>query len=227
VRIALLEDDPSQADLYKRWLEAAGHSCAPSLRGKAFIRDIGRETYDLYILDWEVPDLSGDEVLGWICTHVENPVPVLFVTARDREEDIVHALSRGADDYMVKPLRRAELLARIEALARRDKRAKTEAQSFEVGGLYVDLQSSTILRSGEPVKLTRKDFVLAVFLLRNLGRLLSRGHILETVWGLAGEISTRTVDTCQSPARQAGIDAGIRLAPDLDLSARLPARTSG
>lgn len=195
MRIALLEDDPSQADLVKRWLEVAGHSCALSLRGKAFIRDIGRESYDLYILDWEVPDLSGAEVLAWICAHIENPVPILFVTARDREEDIVHALSSGADDYMVKPLRRGELLARIEALARRDKRAQSEAQVLQVGALHVDLKARTIFRSGEPVKLTRKDFVLAVFLLRNLDRLLSRGHILEAVWGLSREISTRTVDT--------------------------------
>ena len=119
MRIALLEDDENQSDLYKTWLEDAGHVCAPFATGKAFIKHMGRESYDLVLLDWGIPDITGTEVLVWIRSHVQTPVPIMFVTARDEEQDIVTALEMGADDYLVKPIRKMELLARINALERR------------------------------------------------------------------------------------------------------------
>ena len=78
-----------------------------------------RESFDLFILDWQVPDVSGTEVLQWLRNNVSRRVPILFVTVRDSEQDIVFALEHGADDYMVKPVRRQELLARVHALLRR------------------------------------------------------------------------------------------------------------
>ncbi len=196
MRIALLEDEQDQADLVCAWLKGAGHSCHAYMLGKDLVREAQRETFDLFLLDWEVPGMSGAEVLVWIRTNIGEPVPVLFVTARQREEDIVHALSSGADDYMVKPLGKFELLARIDALARRARPSQRANEVvLEYGRLRVDCRNRQVKLDGEEVAVTQKDYELAVFLLRNIGRLLSRAHILEAVWGQLAEINTRTVDT--------------------------------
>ncbi len=200
MRIALLEDDLDQSDLILAWLQAAGHSCHSYALGKDLIRAAQRETFDMFLLDWEVPEMSGAQVLVWIRANIGEPVPVLFVTARQREQDIVHALSNGADDYMVKPLGKLELLARIGALARRV-RPSHEPEVREYGRLRVDSRSRQVALDGVNVAMTQKDYELAVFLLRNLGRLLSRGHILEAVWGQSAELNTRTVDTHVSRIR--------------------------
>ena len=202
MRIALLEDEQDQADLVSAWLNAAGHSCHVYMLGKDLVREAQRETFDLFLLDWEVPGMSGAEVLVWIRANIAEPVPVLFVTARAREEDIVHALSNGADDYMVKPLGKLELLARVDALARRARASGQQAEDvLEYGRLSVDCRKRQAKLDGEEVAMTQKDFELTVFLLRNMGRLLSRGHILEAVWGQSAEINTRTVDTHVSRIR--------------------------
>lgn len=202
MRIALLEDEQDQADLLCAWLKGAGHSCHVYALGKDMVREVQRETFDLFMLDWEVPGMSGAEVLVWIRANLAERVPVLFVTARQREEDIVHALSSGADDYMVKPLGKRELLARIDALERRANPVPRADQGvLEFGRLSVDCGNRQVRLDGEPVAMTQKDYELALFLLRNVGRLLSRGYILEAVWGQAAEINTRTVDTHVSRIR--------------------------
>jgi DNA-binding response OmpR family regulator len=202
MRIALLEDEADQADLVSAWLRAAGHSCHAYALGKDLVREAQRETFDVFLLDWEVPGMSGADVLVWIRANIAEPVPVLFVTARQREEDIVHALSNGADDYMVKPLGKLELLARIEALARRARPGRSADEGvLEFGRLSVDCHSRQIRLGGELVTMTQKDYELAVFMLRNAGRLLSRGYILEAVWGQSADLNTRTVDTHVSRIR--------------------------
>jgi DNA-binding response OmpR family regulator len=202
MRIALLEDEQDQADLVCAWLKAAGHSCHVYMLGKDLVREAQRETFDLFLLDWEVPGMSGAEVLVWIRANIAEPVPVLFVTARQREEDIVHALSSGADDYMVKPLGKLELLARIDALVRRTRPSVNLGEDvIEFARLRVDCRNRQVWLGGEEVAMTQKDYELAVFLLRNVGRLLSRGYILEAVWGQSADINTRTVDTHVSRIR--------------------------
>ena len=202
MRIALLEDEQDQADLVSAWLKAAGHGCHVYTLGKDLVHEAKRETFDLFLLDWEVPGMSGAEVLIWIRANIAEPVPVLFVTARQREEDIVLALSSGADDYMVKPLGKLELLARIDALARRMRASPQQAEDvLEYGRLSVDCRNRQVKLDAQDVAMTQKDYELTVFLLRNIGRLLSRGHILEAVWGQTAEINTRTVDTHVSRIR--------------------------
>ncbi|MEO6023018.1 MAG: response regulator transcription factor [Burkholderiales bacterium] len=201
MRIALLEDDKSQSDLYKAWLEEAGHVCSPFAAGKAFIKHIGRESYDLIILDWGIPDITGHEVLVWIRSHIQTPVPVMFVTARDEEQDIVSALESGADDYLVKPVRKMELIARINALERRAKQEFTLKERLDFDPFTIDTKSRKISRSEKAIDLTIKEFDLTLFLFRHLGQLLSRGHILESIWGRSQELNTRTVDTHVSRIR--------------------------
>jgi DNA-binding response OmpR family regulator len=196
VRIALLEDDPHLGPLFTLWFEAEGHSCTHFASGQGLIAELKRETYDVIVLDWMVNDLSGEEALRWVRSHIDWHIPVLFVTQRDAEDDIVKILSAGADDYMVKPARRREMMARVTALVRRLARNGEEVnQILEHGHLTIDPTTHTVSRDGETINLTPKEFELVHFLFKNVGRIVSRGHILEVVWGHSGQVNTRTVDT--------------------------------
>ncbi len=200
-RLALLEDEPIQANLVCEWLRDAGHVCVHFASGKALIRAAFRESFDLFVLDWLTPDIDGPEVLQWIRERVAEPIPVLFTTALGREEDIVRVLHAGADDYLVKPLRRAELIARIEALLRRRDQFRPADGPFEIGHFVFDSRRRMARVAGEEIELTAKELNLAVLLFKNVGRVLSRGYILDHVWGIGERVSTRTVDTHMSQLR--------------------------
>lgn len=213
MRVALLEDDPAQTELIQGWLLEAGHDCHHFETGSAFLRALQHESFDLAILDWGLPDTTGIDVLGSLRGNRDWSMPVLFVTARDREEDVVEALLQGADDYLSKPVSRAETLARVAALGRRGRAVATRS-TIDVPPFSVDVQKGVLTRDGEPLQLTQKEFELAAFLFKNVGRLVSRGHILEQVWGTRADLNTRTVDTHISKLRgKLGLhpDAGWRL----------------
>jgi DNA-binding response OmpR family regulator len=201
-RIAVLEDDASQAKLLQHWIASQGWICRHFERGEDILRTLLRDTYDLVILDWRVPDLSGEEVLRALRKSIREPLPVLFTTGRDREEDIVHALKAGADDYLTKPLRRMEFLARVEALLRRSRAlGRGVEEPIEAGEFRIDPLGRTLHKGGSLIELTQKEFEMAMLLFRSIGRLLSRSYLLDTVWGISSEVSTRTVDTHASQLR--------------------------
>jgi len=201
-RIAVLEDDASQAKLVEHWIASQGYICRTFARGKDVLQALLHDTYDLAVLDWRVPDLSGEEVLRTLRKSLREPLPVLFTTARDREEDIVHALKSGADDYLVKPLRRMEFLARLEVLLRRFRGAALDPdRPIEADVFRIDPQGRTLHKRGALIELTQKEFEMASLLFRNVGRLLSRSYLLDSVWGISAEVSTRTVDTHASQLR--------------------------
>ncbi len=223
VRIAILEDDPDQLALIKRWVAEDGHDVHAFLDGRATMKQAGRESFDLFILDWQVPDVSGADVLKWLRANVSRTVPVLFVTVRDSEQDIVFALEQGADDYMVKPVRRQELIARTHALLRRAYPREEEKQ-LSFPPFQIDTQRNEISRNGAKIDLTPKEFELTVTLFRNLGRLMSRGHLQETVWGRSGDLATRTVDTHVSQVRKKldlRPESGYRVVPIYNYGYRL------
>ncbi len=214
MRVALLEDDPDQARLLRKWLTDAGNVCEHFDASKIFIREVKRESFDLLILDWLVPDMSGLEVLDWVRENLDWRIPILFVTTMDREEDVVRALEHGADDYMTKPVRERELLARINAVARRSQSVDETRPVLEFEPFRIDQEHRFIERGGERIDLTQKEYELAAFLFRNGGRVLSRGHILQNVWGRNPDINTRTVDTHVSRIRTKlgiGPETGWRL----------------
>lgn len=201
MRVAIVEDDLSQAELLSHWLQLAGHRCHHFDRGEALIRALDQDSFDILILDWNLPDISGVDVLKRIRSSPQSALPILFVTARNREDDVVMALRQGADDYMVKPVRRLELLARLEAIARRGKHRAEQQEVLELDVYRVDCQTRTVMRDERVVELTAKDFDLSVLFLRNVGRLLSRGHIRESVWGPNAVVTSRTLDTHVSRIR--------------------------
>lgn len=203
MRIALLEDDPDQLILLESWLNSADHSVVSSRTSKEFLRLIARETFDLYILDWMLPDRSGIQVLRQVRGSGRDYVPVLFVTVKDDEASVVQALEAGADDYMAKPLRRNELLARARVLARRLGQAKSNRDIHHLEPYAFNLESGTVSLRGELIELTHREYDLAHFMFRNAGRVVSRNYILESIWGMHGEdLHTRTVDTHISRLRK-------------------------
>ncbi|HUG77288.1 MAG TPA: response regulator transcription factor [Burkholderiales bacterium] len=223
MRIAILEDDPDQAALLRRWISEDGHDVHAYHSGREAMKQANRESFDLFMLDWQVPDVSGAEVLAWLRSNVSRSVPVLFVTVRDSEQDIVFALEHGADDYMVKPVRRQELLARVHALLRRAYPIE-EKKLLSFPPYDIDIQRGEVRRDGAKIELTPKEFELTVALFRNIGRLLSRGHLQESVWGRTGDIATRTVDTHVSQVRKKldlRPESGYRVVPIYNYGYRL------
>ena len=223
MRIAILEDDPDQLALLRRWISDDGHDVHGWLSGREAMKQAGRESFDLFMLDWQVPDVSGAEVLKWLRANVSKTVPVLFVTVRDSEQDIVFALENGADDYMVKPVRRQELIARVRALLRRAYPVEEQKQ-LSFPPFEIDIQRSEVRKNGSKIDLTPKEFELTVTLFRNMGRLLSRGHLQETVWGRSADLATRTVDTHVSQVRKKldlKPESGYRVVPVYNYGYRL------
>ncbi len=202
MRIAIVDDDPHLAELVKIWLEASGHSCVVYGDGREFINSLKRESFDLIILDWIMPDMDGEQVLNWLREQGSRSVPVIFVTQKDSEEDVARILNEGADDYITKPVREKELLARIMAVTRRSHPQQVEVEDLDLSPYHLNTASHSLSMKGAEIKLTQKEFELVLFLFRNIGRLLSRGHILASVWGHGSEFNTRTVDTHISRIRK-------------------------
>ncbi|AOE50842.1 response regulator transcription factor [Kangiella sediminilitoris] len=201
LKLLYLEDDQNQADDLLAILKDSGYGCTHCRNAGTFLEALKTDDFDLLIMDWELPDMSGIKALEQVRSFMNWKGPILFVTNRDSEQDIVDALEKGADDYMVKPFKRSELLARLSALIRKagllDDRGK-----IEVGSFTVDQSNRRVLVNGEPVMLTTKEYELAVILFKNVGRLFSRKYLLKHIWGIESDISTRTVDAHVSSLRK-------------------------
>lgn len=195
MRIALVEDDHDQIELMSLWLESMGNDVISYKDGANFIQSVAKESFDLIVLDWMLPGMNGIEILNLLRSQNNDKTPVLFVTAKGAENDIIQALEAGADDYMSKPVSEAEMKARINALLRRSGSLPTEQKVLDFAPYSIDTQSRVLSMHDEPVSLTQKEYELIVFLLRNEGRVISRGHLLQVVWGTSPQINTRTVDT--------------------------------
>jgi DNA-binding response OmpR family regulator len=208
IAIGLLEDELPQARLLSGWLEEAGYQVSHCATGDEFISRLQEEAWDMLILDWQLPDCEGIDILQQVRNELRFDGPVVFATAKDNEEDIVRGLATGADDYIVKPLRRAELLARLDALWRRSGSDRPEI--VELGPVRLDVQNCQAFLDGEEVKLTPTEFKLALCLFTNSGKLLSREFLLREVWGVDAQLDTRTVDMHISRLRKL-----LKIGPDM------------
>ncbi len=185
----------------QRSVQAIGHQCSGFERGEALLRELRRESFDLLIVDWQLPDVPGIEVIRQVRAKIPHRMPILLLTNRGEERDVVLGLSCGADDYMVKPTRVRELMARVQALLRRSYPAHESAE-LRYGGYRFDTAARTLAFDGRPIELTQKEFDLARCLFANQGRLLSRAYLLDAVWGgLAAGIPSRSLDTHMSSLR--------------------------
>lgn len=211
MRLAILEDDQDQSNLLSSWLEAEGHSCYIYSNGSDFLQSFAKESFDLIMLDWMVPGMSGIDVMKHIRSNSDAFVPILFVTSKDSEESVVQALESGADDYMVKPITQRETVARLNALLRRSGlQDNSDQTNLSFDPFSVDTSSREISLNDTAVEMTQKEYDLMLFLFRNAGRIISRGHLLQVVWGTSPNINTRTVDTHVSRLRNK-----LQLKPEL------------
>ena len=213
--VGLLEDDQDMAALVAQWLDEAGYTVRLFRNATEYRRRQGSEAVDLLLLDWMLPDGSGIEVIESIRSSPNGTLPVIFLTARDSEDDIVRGLASGGDDYVVKPPKQRELIARVNAVLRRHGVDADGADTFDVSPYAVDARRRRVSLSGQDVDLTQREFDLASYLFRRQGRIVSRDALLENVWNLSSAVSTRTVDTHVSRLRkklELGGEHGWRLA---------------
>ncbi len=196
MRLAVLEDDPSELDVLVRVLATAGYTCHAFQEGNVLMKHLQRETFDLLVLDWRVPDMSGEEVLNWARSNPEkHRVPIIFVTARDDEAGIAHILNGGADDYVIKPVSAPILCARVGALLRRTYSFNDEVTTYQFDRYRFEVSTNLAYIDDKQVALTRKEFELALTLFQHVNRPLSRDHILDLIWRGATHVSSRTMDT--------------------------------
>lgn len=226
MNIASLEDEPEQAQLIQQVLAQAGHHCTSFSTGKALLAALQKpNTFDMVLVDWEVPDIAGIEVVRWVRQNLGYEMPIMFVTSRMLEEDLVEGLRAGADDYLVKPIRAGELQARIEALARRSAVSAPKTQkSTQVGPYEIDDATSVIRLRGAAVTLAPKEYELAALFLRNPWRLFSRDVLSSAVWNREIPPTSRTLDTHLSNIRQKlnlRPENGVRLTSSYALGYRL------
>lgn len=200
ITVGILEDEAAQAQLLCSWLTDEGYAVFHCDNGEALLQKMTAQPADILILDWQLPDCEGIDILAHLRETLCFEGPVIFATAKDSEEDIVRGLATGADDYLIKPLRRAELLARLSAVWRRSGRELP--QVLELGPIRLDLAENRAFVDGRAVSLKPTEFKLAACVLANQGKLLSRQQLLREVWGVDAELDTRTVDMHMSKVRR-------------------------
>ncbi len=200
MKVFILEDDIDQAELIQHWLESNDHECQHFTNGRQFIDKMPYEQPDLLLLDWNLPVLNGLEILNWIRSSDYSNLPVIFVTTRGHDDDLVKALDQGADDYLVKPIKESELIARANALHRRHHKTTQTVLVFDPYSF--NSKEDTVSFNEQSVKLTSKEFQLAFYFFNNPDRLIARDYLLETIWTKSSAITTRTVDTHISRLRK-------------------------
>jgi DNA-binding response OmpR family regulator len=197
-RLLVIEDEPAIARGLTDIFRQHGFDVMAEADGEAGLAAALSSKPDLILLDIMLPRINGFE----ICRAVREQgidVPIVMLTAKGREEDIVRGLNLGADDYVTKPFRVAELIARVQAFLRRRPGQQTDVHRF--GDCEVDLPSRTVTRNGKRLSLTSKEFQLLAYFLRRPGCALSRDVILNAVWGHAVFVLPRSIDRCVTTLR--------------------------
>jgi DNA-binding response OmpR family regulator len=197
-RVLVVEDDEEIAQVLQRSLRMEGYEVRTSADGEAALTDADAFSPDLVILDLGLPKLDGIDVARTL--RAEGDVPILMLTARDAVEARVAGLDAGADDYLVKPFERQELLARMRALLRR--RPPRGSASFVVGDLSLNPDTHEVRRADREIELTQREFELLEYLMRNERIVVPRQRLLEEVWGYDPFATTNTIEVFVSNLRR-------------------------
>lgn len=191
-RILIIEDEESYRDATTFMLRREGFDVADAPDGAAGLAEFDRAGADLVLLDLMMPGMPGTEVCKQL--RQRGNVPVIMVTARDSEVDKVVGLELGADDYVTKPFSHRELVARIRAVLRRGQDVDLSPDVIEVHGIRMDVERHEVSVDGEPVRLALKEFDLLELLMRNAGRVMTRGQLIDRIWGVDYVGDTKTLD---------------------------------
>lgn len=203
-KILIVEDEEPIANLICMNLKHAGYACEIAYDGNTGADKLEETSFDLCLFDIMLPGADGYELLEYAKSL---DIPVIFLTAKGNTQDKVKGLRAGADDYITKPFEILELLARVENVLRRYKKAE---QTFQIMDLVIDIPSRTVRKNNKPVELTYKEFDLLLLFVRNPGNALYRETIYEQVWGSPYMGDSRTVDLhVQRLRKKAGLDRQI------------------
>ena len=193
-RLLLVEDDPALAELLEFRFRAEGYGVIVTADGDEAMLLAAEEAPDLVVLDWMIEGTSGIEV----CRRLRRDkgtahVPIIMLTARGAEDDMIRGLETGADDYLTKPFSPRELIARVAAIMRRIRPALA-GEMLTVGDLTLDATAHRVTRRSQLISLGPTEFRLLKFFMEHPGRVFSRGQLLDAVWGTDSDIELRTVD---------------------------------
>lgn len=182
-RVLVVDDEPQIQRFLRPALTVCGFDVITADTGRQALQLIASAAPDVAVLDLGLPDMDGREVL--LEARLFSKIPIIVLSARDREAEKVMALDAGADDYVEKPFGIGELLARLRVALRHASMAGAEITAIRCGGLAVDLVKRLVSRNGKPVKLTPKEYGLLAILARNAGRVVTHRQILASIWGPA------------------------------------------
>jgi len=192
-RVLVVEDEPNLREPLVYLLEKEGYEALEAENGNAAIELFRKNSPELILLDLMLPGISGNEVCRII--RQESQVPIIMITAKDTEIDKVVGLEIGADDYVTKPYSTRELLARMKAVLRRGAELPvSESGLLKAGPVVMDLDRHTVSVNGEPIQMPLKEFELLELLIENVNRVLTRGQIIDRVWGSNYFGDTKTLD---------------------------------
>ena len=201
-RILIVEDEAALATTLKDRLKKEGYTVSVARDGNSGMEMATREPFDLLILDLMLPGQNGLSICQKV-RQLGSNAPILMLTARRQTMDKVIGLRTGADDYLTKPFKMAELLARVDALLRRAGPGKIASPvRYQFGDLQIDIRSTEVTRGGRPIALSAMEFQLLRYFVEHRGATLSREELLREVWGYGGLPSTRTVDVHVAWVRQ-------------------------
>jgi len=206
MRILLVEDDSQISEFLKTSLESQGFAVDAANDGERGSFLARTNDYDLILLDYILPKKTGRQV----CFEVrekDKKTPIIMLTVKSEAENVVDLLNLGADDYIAKPFSFEEVLARIKAVLRRPR--ESEPQAMAIGDLVLDVENNAVKRGGKEIYLTCKEFALLEYLLKNKGKIVSRGKILEHVWDLSADPFSNTIEVHILNLRKK-IDKGFR-----------------
>lgn len=201
--VLVVEDEPAQREVLTYNLEAEGFRVAQADNGEEALLLVAEETPDLIVLDWMLPNVSGIEVCRRLKSKPETKgVPIIMLSARSEEVDLVRGLETGADDYMVKPYSVVELMARVRTQLRRT-RPSSVGEVLEFEDITLDPETHRVIRAGHNLKLGPTEFRLLTTFMEKPGRVWPRDQLLDRVWGRDIYVDTRTVDVHVGRLRKA------------------------